>query len=163
MMNGMSRHVNLRARRLRYHSGLMRAATHEHRSRGIATIRKLPRLLLVIIFLVPGLAGAVTKEDFEAKTTRNLVNLCTVSADDPLHREAIHFCEGYLVGAYDFHIAESAGPGGDRLVCFPEPPPSRDQAVSMFVRWVRAHPQYMNESPVETEFRFLIEKWPCKK
>jgi hypothetical protein len=141
----------------------MRAATREHRSRGIATIRKLARLLPVIIFLVPGLAGAVTKEDFVAKTTRNLVNLCTVSADDPLHREAIHFCEGYLVGAYHFHISESAGPGGVRLVCFPKPPPSRDQAVSMFVEWVRAHPQYMNESPVETEFRFLIEKWPCKK
>ena len=163
MMNGISQHINLRARRLRYHSGLMRAATREYRSRGIATIRKLARLLLVFIFLVPGLAGAVTKEDFVAKTTRNLLNLCTVSADDPLHREAIHFCEGYLVGAYHFHIAESAGSGGHRLVCFPKPPPSRDQAISMFVKWARAHPQYMKESPVETEFRFLIEKWPCKK
>ncbi len=163
MMNSISQHINLRARRLRYHRGLMRAATREYRSRGIATFRKLARLLLVIIFLVPGLAGAVTEEDFVAATTRNLVNLCTVSADDPLHREAIHFCQGYIIGAYDFHIAESAGPGGNRLVCMPDPPPSRNQAASMFVKWVRAHPQYMNESPVETEFRFLIAKWPCKK
>ena len=33
----------------------------------------------------------------------------------------------------------------------------------MFVEWAKAHPQYMNELPVETEFRFLMEKWPCKK
>ncbi len=162
-MDSISQHINLRARRLRYQSGLMKAATREHRSRGIAMIRKLARLLLLFIFLVPGLAGAVTKEDFVAKTTRNIINLCTVSADDPLHKEAIHFCEGYLVGAYHFHIAESSGPGGKRMVCFPKPPPSRDQAISMFVKWVLAHPQYMKESPVETEFRFLVEKWPCKK
>jgi hypothetical protein len=28
---------------------------------------------------------------------------------------------------------------------------------------MQAHPQYMNERPVETEFRFLTEKWPCQK
>ena len=33
----------------------------------------------------------------------------------------------------------------------------------MFIAWVQAHPQYMNEPPVETEFRFLTEKWPCQK
>ena len=82
-MNGKSQHINLRARRLRYHSRLMRAATRQYRSRGIATIRMLARLLLVFIFLVPGLAGAVTKEDFVAKTTRNFVNICTDSADEP--------------------------------------------------------------------------------
>jgi len=33
----------------------------------------------------------------------------------------------------------------------------------MFLAWAQAHPQYMNERPVETEFRFLTEKWPCQK
>ena len=32
----------------------------------------------------------------------------------------------------------------------------------MFIDWAKAHPQYMDESPVETEFRFLMETWPCK-
>jgi len=32
----------------------------------------------------------------------------------------------------------------------------------MFVEWVKAHPQHWRETPVETEFRFLMEKWPCK-
>ena len=37
------------------------------------------------------------------------------------------------------------------------------ESLAMFVEWAKARPQYMNELPVETEFRFLIEKWPCKK
>lgn len=33
----------------------------------------------------------------------------------------------------------------------------------MFVKWAKARPQYMDQLPVETEFMFLIETWPCKK
>jgi len=77
-------------------------------------------------------------------------------------KEAIHFCEGYLVGAYAYYDEENNGPKGQPMVCFPNPPPSRDAAVAMFVEWAKAHPQYMDERPVDTEFRFLMEKWPCK-
>jgi Rap1a immunity proteins len=52
--------------------------------------------------------------------------------------------------------------GRKRLVCFPNPAPSRNEAVAEFVQWAKARPQHMNELPVETEFRFLMEKWPCK-
>jgi Rap1a immunity proteins len=125
--------------------------------------RKLIQVIVIAGFLIPGIAGAVTDKDFLVETTENLLNLCTVSANDPLHREAIHMCEGYLVGAYDYHIAENSGPGGQPLVCLPKPEPSRNEAVAMYVAWVKAHPQYLKDSPVETEFRFLIEKWPCKR
>ena len=125
--------------------------------------RQLLRLFLVAAVLVPALVGAVTDTDFEAKTTQNLLNLCTVSPNDPRYREALHFCHGYLLGAYHYHVASTAGEGGKPLVCFPTPPPSRNEAFSMFIAWVQAHPQYMNEWPVETEFRFLIEQWPCQK
>ena len=106
-------------------------------------------------------ASAVTQEDFLVKNTQSLLNLCTVSADDPLHKEAIHMCHGYLIGAYHYHQAATAH-GSKRLVCLPDPPPARNEAFAMFIEWVKAHPQYMNELPVETEFRFLSEKWPCK-
>lgn len=122
------------------------------------------RLLCLAVLLLPALAGAVSEEDFEAKTTRNLLNLCTVKPHDPRHEEAIHFCHGYLVGAYDFHMAETAGDRKERMVCFPTTsPPSRNEAIAQFVAWAQAHPQYMNEMPVETEFRFLVETWPCKR
>jgi hypothetical protein len=125
--------------------------------------RKLACLLLAAVFLLPGLARAVTDGDFEVKTTQSIMNLCTASVDDPRQKEAIHFCHGYLVGAYDYYAAMNAGPEGKRLVCFPDPPPSRNEAIAMLLEWIKAHPQYMDEKPVETEFRFLIEKWPCKR
>jgi hypothetical protein len=105
----------------------------------------------------------VTQEDFVAKTTQNLLNLCTASPQDASYREAIHFCQGYLVGAYQYYIAESAGKPEGQLVCFPEPKPSRNQAIEMFISWARKYPEFMNEMPVETEFRFLTATWPCKK
>jgi hypothetical protein len=125
--------------------------------------KQLIRPLVVASFLVPGFAGAaVTDDDFLVKTTRNLVNLCAVSRDDPRAKEAIQMCHGYILGAYDFHMAESAGTGGARMVCLSDKV-TRNEAVATFVRWAKAHPQYMNERPVETEFRYLTEKWPCRK
>ena len=47
--------------------------------------RKLLMLIMTFGFLVPGLTNAaVTEEDFVVKTTRNLINLCTASPQDPL-------------------------------------------------------------------------------
>lgn len=125
--------------------------------------RKLFCLLLLAAFMLPSIAGAVTKEDFEVETTQNLINLCTANPTDPYYAAAIHFCQGYLVGAFAYYEAANEGPEGQPLVCFPDPPPSRNKAIEMFIDWAKAHPEYMNEKPVETEFRFLLEQWPCKE
>ncbi len=125
--------------------------------------RKMLCLLIIFMFMVPAVAGAVTKQDFKVKTTKNLLNLCNAGVDDPLYVAAIHFCEGYLVGAFHYYTAESKGPDGKKLVCLPDPPPTRNQAVKMFLQWAKEHPEYNNEMPVETEFRFLSDKWPCKE
>jgi len=119
-------------------------------------------LLFVIIFLLPGFAGAVTEKDFEAETTQDIVNLCTASTDDPLYHQAVNFCHGYLVGAWDYYEAVSSGPKGIKFVCPPDPVPSRNDSFNRFIEWAKAHPQHMGESPVETEFRFLMEEWSCK-
>ncbi len=124
--------------------------------------QRLAGLLLVFILLVPGLVWAVTAEDFEVETTQDLLNLCTTPSSDPLYVAATHFCYGYLVGAYDYYDAVSSGPKGIKLICLPDPPPSRNEAVSLFIKWLKVHPEYMSEPAVETEFRFLMEKWPCK-
>jgi hypothetical protein len=120
-------------------------------------------LLLVMVFLLPALAGAASEKDFEVQTTENLINLCTVSPDDPLYQQAINFCHGYLVGAYQYYEAAGSGPGGIKLVCLPDPAPSRNDSIAMFIEWAKAHPQYRGERPVETEFRFLMEAWPCER
>ncbi|MDJ0865545.1 MAG: Rap1a/Tai family immunity protein [Myxococcota bacterium] len=112
--------------------------------------------------LLAGPAGAAEEDDFEVRTTKQLLNLCTVPADHPRAQAAIHFCHGYLVGAYDYHVASNTGPGKSPFLCPPEPEPSRDESVAQFVEWAMAHPQYHDEPPVETEFRFLVNAWPCK-
>jgi hypothetical protein len=118
--------------------------------------------ILVIVFVLHGFAGAVTEKDFQAETTQNIVNLCTASTDDPLYHQAINFCHGYLVGAYHYYDAQSSGPKGIKFVCPPNPVPSRNDSINMFIEWAKARPQHWKERPVETEFRFLMEKWPCK-
>jgi hypothetical protein len=122
-------------------------------------------LFVVILFLFTGIAGAgeVREKDFEVQSTQNVINLCTASPDDPLYHQAVNFCHGYLVGAFHYYLAEASGPKGIKLVCLPDPPPSRNEAIAMFIEWAKAHPEYMAERAVETEFRFLMEKWPCKR
>jgi hypothetical protein len=125
--------------------------------------RKLTFLALAFTFMLASFAGAATPEDFKVQNARALLDLCTTAPDNPLYKEAIHFCHGFLVGAYAYHVAETSGPEGKPLVCLPDPAPSRSEAIAMFVDWLKAHPEFMNDKPVEVEFRFLIEKWPCKR
>ncbi len=120
-----------------------------------------PFLWLVLFF--SGTANAnVTEEDFVAKKTQNLINLCTASPQDPHYRDAIHFCQGYLVGAFHYYQAETQDKEDEKFLCFPEPKPSRNETIDQFISWAGNHPEYLNEMPVETEFRFLTEKFPCK-
>ncbi len=119
-------------------------------------------IFLICLFVLPPAAGAVSQEDFKVHTTENLINLCTAASDDPLFAQAVNFCHGFLVGSYRYHEAIARGPKGRRLVCPPDPKPSRNEAIDKFVDWAKAHPEYMNEPPVETEFRFLMEQWPCR-
>ena len=119
-------------------------------------------LLVLIVIILPGAAGAVSEKDFEANTAQNLINLCAVSHDDPLYHQAINFCHGYFEGAYQYYEAMTSGPKGIKFVCVPDPLPSRNKAIGMFVEWAKKNPQHMNERPVEAEFRFLMETWPCK-
>jgi hypothetical protein len=124
--------------------------------------RQLSGWILGLMLLLPAVAGAVTAEDFLVNDTQGLVNLCTAPSEDPRHGEAIHFCHGYLVGAFHYYRVTHSAPDTKPLLCLPTPPPSRNETVGRFVAWAQAHPQYMKEVPVETEFRFLTEIWPCK-
>jgi hypothetical protein len=132
------------------------------RKENFTMISKMLILVAAVLMLQPAWAGAVSEKDFEAQTTEQLLNLCTVSPGDPLYPQAINFCQGYLVGAYKYYEAAHSGPNAPKFVCLPNPQPERINAIAMFIEWARAHPQYMKERPVDTEFRFLMEKWPCR-
>jgi len=124
--------------------------------------RKWMVLVLLGIFLIPAWADALEMDNFAVDTTDDLVGLCTVSQSNPLQKEAVNFCLGFLVGAYHYHVAQNAGPKGNRMVCLPDPPPARSKVANLFVDWAKKHSQYGGEEAVETWFRFLMETYPCK-
>ena len=51
-------------------------------------------LIMAVFVLAPVTAMAVDEKDFEVKTTRELINLCTAPLEDPLHTPAVNFCHG---------------------------------------------------------------------
>jgi hypothetical protein len=113
--------------------------------------------------LWPMVAGAVTRDDFLARTAQDLLHLCAASPTDPMYKEALSFCHGYWVGAYQYYQVASAGPEGRRFLCPPDPPPTRDEAVTMWIAWTQQHPQYAGEPPVDSIFQFAAAQWPCQR
>jgi len=123
------------------------------------------RKLLVLAFAMafwPLISEAVTRDNFLLRNTQDLIELCSVRDNDPMHSAAISFCHGYGLGAFHYYQAIHSSPQGKPFVCLPDPIPSRTEGVKMFIAWAKENPQYMNEPAVESLFRFLAAKWPCK-
>jgi Rap1a immunity proteins len=125
-------------------------------------MRRFVWIIGIAVCLWPLLSGAQTREEFLVRTTQDYVRVCTTSPNDPLYAAAMGFCHGYAVGAYHYYLAQTAGPGGKPFVCPPEPTPSRTEILTMFIAWAQQHPEYMGERPVDSLFRFLAEKYPCR-
>ncbi|MGH6950829.1 MAG: Rap1a/Tai family immunity protein [Vitreimonas sp.] len=106
-------------------------------------------------------ARAATTEHFMVRTTSDLVALCETQPGQENYVAAIHFCEGYASGAYQYYLAIAHHSPTSRYVCPPDPPPSRDQAITGFVGWARANPSAMSEPAVESLFRYLSATHPC--
>lgn len=129
--------------------------------------RRTPTLIAAFVWLAAGLwppqSRAVMDDSFLVRNALDIVTLCSVAKEDPLHTAAANFCHGYVVGAYHYYRAMTTGQDPDRqpLFCLPDPQPSRDEAIRAFVAWAHAAPQYNNEPAVETLFKFAIERWPC--
>jgi len=118
-------------------------------------------LLAASLWLWPSSASAVATEDFLIVDTQDVVDVCTVAESDPLYTASIAFCHGYLVGAYQYHLALFGAGKSKPVVCFPDPPPTRTQAVERFIAWVKADPARAKDRPADALTRYLIESFPC--
>ena len=116
--------------------------------------------LLLAGFLVAGMtpASAATIENFQVRTAADLVDLCDTDPSSVHYIAAIHFCQGFGIGAYQYYAAQVTEDPSTRFVCIPNPPPTRNEAMAAFVGWARAHPKYMNDAPVDTLFRYLVDR-----
>jgi hypothetical protein len=104
---------------------------------------------------------AATAENFIVKTTSDLVALCETEPSQPNYVAAIHFCEGFGVGAYQYYLALAARDPAARYVCTPDPPPTRDNVKTAFVAWAKSNPSVMSDAPVNSLFRYLGQTYPC--
>jgi hypothetical protein len=111
--------------------------------------------------LIPVTANALTEANFGAATTSDLVDLCTAAPDNGIGTAALNFCEGYFQGAVTVEMLNMAPMRGKKLFCLPNPPPSRSQAMSLFVSWAKAAPDRLSQPATDGLFRFLSEQYPC--
>lgn len=95
------------------------------------------------------------------KTTGELIELCSVSADDPSYAAAMGFCLGYIDAALDYHAALTSGAKYDPIVC-PHSTVTREEVVTVFLDWSRKNSQHLETGiPVEGLMRAVYERWPC--
>lgn len=114
-----------------------------------------------VVLLAPLAARAASEANFGAKTTGDLVSLCSATPDDGIGTAALNFCEGYFQGAVSVEMLNMAPLRGKKLFCLPNPPPSRSEAMSAFVGWAQAAPERLAQSPTDGLFHFLSERYPC--
>ena len=114
-----------------------------------------------LVLLASSASRAETEANFGANTTGDLVELCAAVPDNGMGTAAVNFCEGFAQGAVLVEMQNQAAFRGPKLFCMPNPPPSRNQALSEFVNWARASPDRLAQSSTDGLFRFLSERYPC--
>ncbi|MBY0280036.1 hypothetical protein K2Z84_32265 [Candidatus Binatia bacterium] len=119
-------------------------------------------LALASFWLWPSSGAAVERDDFLIVDAQDVVDVCTVPESDALYAASIAFCHGYLVGAYQYHLAIFGHGKSHPVVCLPEPVPTRTQAVEKFIAWLKANPQYLKDKAPDAITRYLVETYPCK-
>jgi hypothetical protein len=128
-------------------------------------MRKAYFLTVAALSLWSAVGQAADTTNFALKTTEDLYRVCSTPANDPQHSEAIHFCEGYLLGVVTYHDAVTERENLKRLICYP-PTVTRDQGTQAFIDWAAHHQtdnKFMNDPPVVGAVRGLAAKWPCKQ
>ena len=104
-----------------------------------------------------------TLEDFQLNTAADLFDICTIDTTHSDFQQAHSFCLGYFTGGQHYHRAATREPSLLPPIACPEQTVTREQAVDVYVVFMRANPQYMQEPPMEAVFRAVSAKWPCAK
>jgi hypothetical protein len=115
----------------------------------------------VFATLLPAAADAATEQNFNARTTEDLVGLCSANPNDAMGTAALNFCHGFAQGAVSVEMEREAAARQAKMFCFPNPTPARSTTLGEFVRWAKANPARMSDRPADGLFAFLSERFPC--
>jgi hypothetical protein len=99
-------------------------------------------------------------DDFQLRTSGDLLDICALDPSHVNYWEARGFCLGFVAGGAHLHEALAAGEDFPRIAC-PAEGVTRSDVVEAFVLYAQAHPEHLDERPMETVFRAVIDRWPC--
>jgi hypothetical protein len=120
-------------------------------------------LAAVTVMLLAAPAAAVTEEQFQLRSGNDLVALCSTPTNDPLYVAAIHLCQGFGAGTYQTIQAMTTHEKLVPLLCPPNPPPTRNEGIRLFLEWAKSNQEKAQEPAVHYLGRFLVEKYRCPK
>mgnify|MGYP001551683342 CR=1 FL=1 len=114
-----------------------------------------------VLVLAAPVASAVNQTDFEVRTTRDLVSLCSATQGSDMYGAAMGYCLGFVDAAHDYHAAITSGDMVKPITC-PGHKTTRQEVVDMFLAWAKANDGLLdNESPIQGLMRAASAKWPC--
>lgn len=73
------------------------------------------------------------------------------------------FCIGYVSGFLDSHSVATTQSGASKAICTPERGITNDQAIRVFVKYLRENPKVLHESGRMSLFVALAKAFPCAK
>ncbi len=101
---------------------------------------------------------------FDIRSFNDLTSVCGMPSEHPLGAAAKSLCSGYLAGVLDFHMLDTAGTRRNyRLVCLPQPVPSRAAVIDEMLGWAHDHPKSLGEPAPNGVLRFFASAYPCGK
>lgn len=99
-------------------------------------------------------------DDYQLDSAKDLYDVCTVPPSHSDHAVAKAFCVGYFEGGIHLHDALAADEDFPMIACPPDST-TRKEMVEVFVKYIKANPQYHAELPMDAVFRAVVNRWPC--
>ena len=122
----------------------------------------LPVLAFCLVALPAVGRAALTQQNFQLRTTADLVDLCSATQSDPMYTAGINFCHGFAVGVFrTLTEADAARHPSRRTFCMTEPAPSRDEGIASFVQWAKTNQGQLDQPPADAIAVFLSQRYPC--
>ena len=109
-------------------------------------------------------ARAVDETNFNFKTTKDLVEICSVEGEGEGAVEALLACRAFIAATVQYHDAVSDRKKLKRLICY-SPSATLEDGRTAFVGWAKRNAsdaKRMAEPPVVGVVRALAEVSPCK-
>ena len=115
----------------------------------------------VFLTLTVSVGHTADTTNFQANTTRDLVELCSVVERDDLYAAAMGYCLGFIDAAHDYHQSITSGDLLKPISC-PSHQVTRQEVRDVFLMWASSNGALLDtESPIHGLMRAASAKWPC--